>query len=454
MKQLIFIFSIVFLIAKFSLSQGKQDMFPYHYISQWEKGMEFMAVKNESGSLTKVIQEYKRNGKGKKIFLSDFEGEIFTFLRHEEREVKCAKGKCKNVISVFSFQEKEYEVQKHPCSLQDFNSNKYLFYVDNFLFYEDYKKANDLFKGEAFYLVKKLTWFYDGELNESVVFNKIEPNKMNAPAKIYFTFKKSGKEYDINLGLSRTNSKKKCSALTNIICNFDDYFLTERIFLNKLEQERIEREVKLENERKLEEEKKEKEKKRLEEEKKKNEAQRKAEEERLNARLVKLEEDKIKILEELELEKKKIWTDLKTKCHFTTNEIDEFTGKTKIITKPYSIVSISDGIDELNIQLRRVGNQKLIFFYSYKDLGCVSSYNNNKSYVNVKLEDNLIIKFPHIGDIDCGHFVLKAQLNQSDISKLKKSPIKIVRLEGTDYYHDVKEIEWKDFFIDKLNCIQ
>jgi hypothetical protein len=71
----------------------------------------------------------------------------------------------------------------------------------------------------------------------------------------------------------------------------------------------------------------------------------------------------------------------------------------------------------------------------------------------MKLENNDILTFYHIGGIDCGKFSLLVRFSQSDIDRLNKSIIKTVRLNGTDYYHDIALIKWRTFFNDKLKCI-
>lgn len=142
------------------------------------------------------------------------------------------------------------------------------------------------------------------------------------------------------------------------------------------------------------------------------------------------------------------------KCHYYKNEIDEFNGTKKIITEIYGLDDYNTGeYRQIGVGLQKVGNEKFIRFYSRKDLGCASSYKNDRSFVKVKLENNQIVSFYHFGDTDCGDFSIIARLTQSDILKLKKSPIKSIRLSGTKYYHDIKKVEWKTFFIDKLNCI-
>tara|TARA_R110001583_G_scaffold193212_1_gene361176 strand:- start:2584 stop:3396 length:813 start_codon:yes stop_codon:yes gene_type:complete len=141
----------------------------------------------------------------------------------------------------------------------------------------------------------------------------------------------------------------------------------------------------------------------------------------------------------------------KNNCQYETNEIDDFNGKVRKYTDAYLITEIPN---YLTVQLRNFGGNYSVVFKSSQDLGCASSYANNRSSVQVKLENGDIIKFYHSGDIDCGMFRLEGHLTNSEYSRLLKSPIDKIRLEGTDYYHDEEKIKYKDVFIDKLKCLK
>ena len=108
----------------------------------------------------------------------------------------------------------------------------------------------------------------------------------------------------------------------------------------------------------------------------------------------------------------------------------------------------------LAIRLKRYGSSKTFVIGYSGDLGCASPYSTNPSFVKFKLENGDIITFYHKGDIDCGDFDLLGKLSANDITRLKKSPIKSVRLSGTDYYKDFTDLFFKDFFIKKLDCIK
>lgn len=137
-------------------------------------------------------------------------------------------------------------------------------------------------------------------------------------------------------------------------------------------------------------------------------------------------------------------------CNYLKNEIDEFTSKEVKKTNWHNIKSERDNI---YIMLRSINNMKSIGFWLNRNLGCASSYDNNKSNIKIKLENNTIVTFYHYTNLDCSDFTLFGRLTKNDIIKLKSSPIKTIRFSGTDYYHDSKNIVDKNFFINQLDCI-
>ena len=87
-------------------------------------------------------------------------------------------------------------------------------------------------------------------------------------------------------------------------------------------------------------------------------------------------------------------------------------------------------------------------------LGCASSYSHNKSFVKFKLENEDVITVFHTADIECSDFTLIGSISKSQINRLKVSPIKYIRLQGTEYYKDLDMISYSNFFIDKLKCVE
>ena len=150
--------------------------------------------------------------------------------------------------------------------------------------------------------------------------------------------------------------------------------------------------------------------------------------------------------------------ELKNDCRYNLNTIDEFDDIRKKYTEIYNLISFSSSEyrveGDLEIQLIKRNDEKYIRFFSNRDLGCTVDFGKNRSWVKIKLENNKIISFYKFDSTDCESFKIMANITQSDILNLKKSPIKMVRLNGVDYYHDIKKIKWKTFFIDKLDCIK
>jgi hypothetical protein len=137
---------------------------------------------------------------------------------------------------------------------------------------------------------------------------------------------------------------------------------------------------------------------------------------------------------------------LKTNCHYLTNEIDEFDHIKVIRTNDYWVSNF------LRVGFYKKGGSKYVFFNLDEGIGCASPYDNNRSFVKVKLENNNVVAFYPYWDIDCDSFKLKDNLTNSEITRLKKSPIKSMRLNGAKFYTDIQDIEYKRFFIDKLKC--
>ncbi len=138
----------------------------------------------------------------------------------------------------------------------------------------------------------------------------------------------------------------------------------------------------------------------------------------------------------------------KNTCHYQINEYDEFYKEIIIRTEPYEVS------ENLTVELYQQGHSTNIFFNLLEDLGCASYLSNNRSYVKVQLENNETITFYHSWDIECGDFNFKGRLSKSQIIRLKKSPIKSIKLKGTKSSSDITSIKYKMFFIDKLKCLE
>jgi hypothetical protein len=135
-------------------------------------------------------------------------------------------------------------------------------------------------------------------------------------------------------------------------------------------------------------------------------------------------------------------------CHYQINDYDKFYNVTTVRTEAYTLSN------NLTVELYRQ-NRKIDVFFNYDgDLGCASYLPNQRSSVKVTLENNITIAFYHSWDIECGQFLFKARLSNAQMNSLGESPIKSILLRGTEGSKQINYIQYKEFFIDKLKCIQ
>lgn len=140
--------------------------------------------------------------------------------------------------------------------------------------------------------------------------------------------------------------------------------------------------------------------------------------------------------------------ELRSNCHYQMNEIDEFY-KVKIVkTENYRVN------DDLKMELYRTGNKKYVFINFDGNLGCASYFSHNRSYAKITLENNTVVTIYHSWNVDCENFSLKGDLTNYTISKLKESPIRSIKLQGTKDYIEIENIEFKEFFVKKLDCLE
>ena len=134
-------------------------------------------------------------------------------------------------------------------------------------------------------------------------------------------------------------------------------------------------------------------------------------------------------------------------CHYQINEYDRFYNITTIRTEAYPLSK------NLTVELYKQGRKTNVFFNYTGDLGCASYLPRERSSVKVSLENNQTIVFYHSWDIECGVFLFKSILTSAQMNILKNSPIKSITLKGTEDSKEVNFIDYKEFFIDKLKCI-
>lgn len=135
-------------------------------------------------------------------------------------------------------------------------------------------------------------------------------------------------------------------------------------------------------------------------------------------------------------------------CHYQINEFDKFYNITTIRTEAYALSN------NLTVELYKQGKKLNVFFNYDGDLGCASYLPNQRSSVKVTLENNQTISFYHSWDIECNAFLFKGRLSSSQIEQLKNAPIKSILIKGTEDSTEINFIDYKEFFIDKLKCIE
>ena len=380
--------------------QNPNPEFKKYNKNEFKEGMQFFVAPSPYFRYSTGFYKYRKKGPIRDIIsLPDFKNKVLTFKRYETRKL-AGFSEVKHTFLVFECDGVEL--------IHDSNRSSDI--IRGLIFYDDIIKAQTLYLGKKYLKKKNLEsrnykdlMFYD--------ITSITPNNSHKAMQVTYVAEKSTIKNTKEFMLSGTNNDECISSP----CYFENYFLTEKEYVNDV---------------KMKEEKKRKEKALREEQKRKDEKKRKSE-----------IKDNINVLKEM--------------CHYTENGVDDFSNYLKVFTRNYILTGEKYSYNaELSISLRKVNDTKYIVFESEKDLGCSSSYERNQSFVKIKLENGALVTFYHRGDTDCGDFRLFGRLTQKDIIQLKKSQIKSIRLSGTDYYHDVTNVYWKTFFIDKLECIK
>lgn len=138
-------------------------------------------------------------------------------------------------------------------------------------------------------------------------------------------------------------------------------------------------------------------------------------------------------------------------CNIVTDKIDEFEGYRKRELHYAGIAKPTNPGFPLFINIISFDKE----LWMKAELDAISYCLNKESKISLKLEDNSIVKLSHIGDIDCGkRATFKVKFSETDKQNLKKSPIKIIRLETADGNIDLPHIMIKNYFIENIDCLK
>lgn len=133
-------------------------------------------------------------------------------------------------------------------------------------------------------------------------------------------------------------------------------------------------------------------------------------------------------------------------CAYTMNEVDAFSGVTKMVTKERRLAE--RGGVRLLFFCGRVNDQFLIYFRHSADLGCVTS----KSFVMIKFTDGTIIEMRHMGKTDCSDYAYVSCVATDHMPELLNKPISMIRVSAEKY--DDFTVTGGMTIANDLNCLQ
>ena len=137
-------------------------------------------------------------------------------------------------------------------------------------------------------------------------------------------------------------------------------------------------------------------------------------------------------------------------CNIVADYIDEFEGFHKRELHYAGIATPTEPGFPLFINL--ISIDKVLWMTA--ELDAISYCLNKQSKLNIKLEDGTIVRLEHSGDIECGKRAMyKIKFKESDKIELKKSPMKLIRLETADGNIDIPFIQIKNYFIENIDCL-
>jgi hypothetical protein len=104
----------------------------------------------------------------------------------------------------------------------------------------------------------------------------------------------------------------------------------------------------------------------------------------------------------------------KDECHYKVDKVNRVL-KARILKTDWILLT-KEKSTELYFSLNRIHKQKYVVFKLNKDLGCTTSYSNNRSFVKITLKNGDVITFKHFDDTYCDDFTLYGRLTYNDIT--------------------------------------
>ena len=137
-------------------------------------------------------------------------------------------------------------------------------------------------------------------------------------------------------------------------------------------------------------------------------------------------------------------------CNITVDEEDEFEGYRKKALHYAGIAKPTESGFPLFINLKSIDGK----LYMSAELDAISYCITNDSKVLIKLENETIVRLPHLGGTKCGKRAMYEVLfTEKEKAELRRSPIKLIRLETEDGKIDLPIIMIKNYFVENIDCI-
>ena len=84
-------------------------------------------------------------------------------------------------------------------------------------------------------------------------------------------------------------------------------------------------------------------------------------------------------------------------------------------------------------------------------LGQPSGRMNASAYAAIMFEDGSTLQLQHGGELDCASPMLFKADVSDHIETFRRKKVTTIRIQGTEYYSDIK-LDKPDYFMDAFNC--